>query len=129
MRKTQQQTCDQVGPYIRKPWERVKTVTPVSSESRTQANLGNDTNVNQIVARFSRTGVMPQPTSEPVYADVTNLQGLDLTQLIENAREAREHLEQINQEKNRRLQEAQKNANKPKPEETQNATEPPPTVE
>lgn len=122
MRKHNVENCDPVGPYIRRQWERVRTVTPTSSESRTSKSLGDDTNVNKIVARFSRTGIMPQPTRPAVYADVTHLQQLDLTQLIENAREAKTNLEQLNEEKNRRLKEAQENAKKQETKNKENAT-------
>jgi len=112
------------GPYVRSGWERVRTVTPVSSESKTVASLGNDTDVNQIVARFARTGIMPQPQKEAQWADVSNLQGKDLTELIEQAQIARDNLATLNQEKDRRLKEAAENANNQENQKTEQNAQP-----
>lgn len=76
-------------------YNRRRVVTPVG-ESVTDTSFGNDTDVNNIVARFKRTGEMPEPTQEPCYQDVTGLQG-DLTELLAKAEEVREHLEALQQ--------------------------------
>lgn len=47
----------------------------------TDTSHGNDTDVNKIIARFERTGILPQPTQQPAYADCTPF-NRDLTELI-----------------------------------------------
>lgn len=49
-------------------------------ESMTDRSSGNETNINNIVARFARTGYLPPATEQPQYGDVTDLQQ-DLTTL------------------------------------------------
>ena len=71
-------------------------------KSRTDTSFGNDTDVNNIVARFARTGEMTHVNQQqPHYADVTAMQG-DLTEIIEkgkNARKALTDIENANQAK------------------------------
>jgi len=98
------------GPYIRKQWERVRTPTIFTGETKVQATSGNDTDVNSIMARFTRTGQLPPATSEPQYADVTALQE-DLTEILERGREAQATLDEIRLEAQNRV----KNQNKEKP--------------
>lgn len=86
-------------PHIRKPWERHRSITSLEGqESKTDFSFGNDTDVNRIVARFARTGQMPEPTREATYADVTALQG-DLTDIMEKGKLAQEALKVLNAEK------------------------------
>jgi len=98
------------NPVIRKPLSRVRQVTEIPGESRTDTQFGNETDVNKIVARFRRTGELPNSnvagTGE--YCDVTNLQG-DLTEIIEKGREALEEINAIkaNQAKLSKEQEAE----------------------
>ena len=63
-------------------------------QKRVDDSHGNDTDVNKIVARFQRTGIMPPPSIQPIYDDVTALQG-DLTEIIQKGREAAEELQTL----------------------------------
>ena len=86
-------------PVIRKPWERVREVwTPDrSNESETDRSAGNDTDVNRIVERFSRTGVMPEGQNGPgQFVDVTSLQG-DLAEMISKGKTAMDQLKEHQQ--------------------------------
>ena len=80
---------------IRTPYARSRVVTPVPGESQTDSSFGNDTDVNNIVERFARTGQFPGAVNplEPQYGDVTGLQQ-PLTELIERGRQAAEELKQ-----------------------------------
>jgi len=74
---------------IRKPYERVRSQIRYEGDrgnSVTDRSFGNDTDVNKIVARFARTGEIPEG-NQGQYADVTGLQG-ELTDLIGESREA-----------------------------------------
>ena len=82
------------APKVRRPWERQRTVTPISSETDTVQDTYNDTNVNAVVARYTRSGYLPPAQKPPVYADVTSLQG-DLTEAIQRGNEARIELAKI----------------------------------
>lgn len=83
-------------PEIRKPWHRERVQHPGGGESMTDRSFGNDTDVNNIVARFQRTGELPKPppgAENPIYDDVTELQ-CDLTEMISKTQETRETLQQ-----------------------------------
>lgn len=74
--------------------DRNRTITPVAEESCTDTSFGNDTDINNIVARFKRTGKLPEgPQTRPIYADVTALQG-DLAEMITRSAELRAELEE-----------------------------------
>lgn len=74
-------------PEIRKPWHTGKAETiPFPEKGKTDASFGNDTDVNKIVARFARTGMLPEG-QQGQYEDVTALQG-DLAQMICDSRNA-----------------------------------------
>ena len=76
------------GPYIRLPWERHRQITVIDDESMTDTSFGNETNINNIISRFSRTGILPGPGDrQPQYEDVTHLQ-VGLTQLINDGNAA-----------------------------------------
>lgn len=78
--------CDGAkAPFVRPRWCRERRMEDFGTESSVQQGFGEQTNINEIVKRFQRTGFMP-PQREPIYADVTGLQG-DLTELIERSRE------------------------------------------
>lgn len=79
---------------IRKPRERERWVSPITGESLTDTSHGNDTDINHIVARCTRTGLWPPVPDEAIYADVSNLQK-PLDQLMQEAREAIEELNRI----------------------------------
>mgnify|MGYP000747455357 CR=1 FL=1 len=96
--------------YIRKPYERQRSTLKNDKPSVTDQSFGNDTDINNIIAKFSRTGEMP-PTTKPAgqYADVTGLQA-DLTQLIEDSSAAILQLEKEKREQEQYLK--SENANK-----------------
>ncbi len=78
-------------PKVRHPYFRQRSPTNLEGQSlRTDQSQGNDTDVNNIVARFARTGEIP-PGKPGQYADVTGLQG-DLTEMIERGKEAEKEL-------------------------------------
>ena len=76
-------------PHIRKSWERTRATNNLAiGESVTDTSPGNNTNINEIVKRFARTGEMPEPPAgqpKGEYLDVTGLQE-DLTTLINKQR-------------------------------------------
>lgn len=86
------------APYIKKPYERVRQTLETFGETRVDTSFGNDTDVNRIVAKFHRTGVWPgPPESQGEYCDVTGLQK-DLTELVNESREALQKAEEMQQE-------------------------------
>lgn len=68
---------------------RVRQILENPYPSVTVDSAGNDTDINTIMSRFERTGILPPPIAEPQYADVVELQG-DLTELHAKAHEALE---------------------------------------
>ena len=77
---------------IRGPFEDLRVVTTVEGESMTDDSHGNDTDVNNIIRRFDRTGQLPTGRGEGQFADVAGLNE-DLTVLISRSREALDELE------------------------------------
>ncbi|AXH75143.1 MAG: internal scaffolding protein [Microviridae sp.] len=78
-----------VTTYYQNPRSRLSRtrVQSVNNEpSMTDASQGNDTDVNTIIARFDRTGVLPLPTQEPQYADCVPF-NRDLTELLNEAQD------------------------------------------
>lgn len=73
-------------PYVRPPWCRQRVRTFNDEPSMTQQSHVDQTDVNAIVKRFERTGVMPEGRGIPQYGDVTGLQG-DLTELLNRSKE------------------------------------------
>lgn len=69
-------------------------ITVIEGESATDTSMGNDTDINNIVARFDRTGILPSATTQPIYADVTALQG-ELTELINEARDVQQRSQEF----------------------------------
>lgn len=79
--------CDeQSAPAVRPSWCRVRVQSVPEGESMTQQSHADSVDVNRIIERFDRTGVLPMATREPMYADVTDLQ-VDLTEAINRSRE------------------------------------------
>lgn len=66
---------------------RVRQVLENPYPSETIDSAGNDTDINVIMSRFERTGILPPATVEPQYADVVDLQG-DLTEINQRSQEA-----------------------------------------
>lgn len=79
---------------VRHPLSRERLITQTSGDSLVQAGFGNDTDVNRIIERFTRTGVLPTANSEPQYADVTGLQE-DLTDLIQKQRDTHREIMEV----------------------------------
>lgn len=85
-------------PQIRKPYHTGKAETiPFPEKGKTDDSFGNDTDVNKIVARFARTGMLPEGNPGQ-YANVTSLQG-DLAQLITDSKNAIAELNQAKKDK------------------------------
>lgn len=76
------------APLVRKPWERVRTqisfleevIDPQTGqsvvqmqESRTLQHEKENCDVNRIIERYDRTGILPMPKRQGVYADVSKL--------------------------------------------------------
>lgn len=74
------------SPYIRRPFERVRTYTVIKGESMTQQSHAESCDINNIIRRFDNTGVLPPAKHEAQYADVTSLQ-VDLTEAYNRAAE------------------------------------------
>lgn len=71
-------------PRVRPPWCRQRVALFNEEPSMTQQAHLDQTDVNAIVKRFHRTGVLPEGRGTPQYGDVTGLQG-DLTELYNQA--------------------------------------------
>jgi len=106
-----------VPKIIRSGYHRARHVTEILGESVTQATDGNTTDVNKIMARFTRTGILPEATREGQYADVTDLQG-DMTEILERGKQAASDLEEL-------MAEAKRRENEAISENNENATETP----
>jgi len=89
---------------IRNAYNTIRVPTIIEGESKTQAVFGNDTDVNRIMERFTRTGVMPPVTQEPQYADVTDLQQ-DLQEILRKGDEAKLRYEELKLEAEKRKNE------------------------
>ena len=93
------------GPLIiRNAYNTIRTPIRIEGESRTQAIKGNETDVNAIMERFTRTGVMPPITTEQQYADVTDLQN-DLQEILQKGEEAKVKWQELNNEAKKREKE------------------------
>ena len=83
---------------VKKPRERVRHISIIRGESVTDKSQGSEWEIDNIVNKFTRSGVLPQQTNKGkgVYADVTQLQG-DLGERLEWAQnvinEAQAYLE------------------------------------
>jgi len=94
MRKLNEQIevpSEKQRPTIKKPWQRSRLIVDLEGqEFKVDTSFGNDTDVNNIVQRFQRTGVMPneEQKARGQYADVTNLQE-DLTGLLDRVETAK----------------------------------------
>lgn len=73
-------------PRVRHPYERVRVTTTFSGKSMTHQSHAESCDINNIIRKFDRTGVLPPSTRPEQYADVTGLQG-DLTERINTSRE------------------------------------------
>jgi len=90
-------------PTIQRWYGRKRVPVPAGGESCTDRSFGNDTDINHIVARFARTGVLPlQPNNLP-FEDVTELQG-DLAELLDKSEKGIQALEELEQQKHQAQQ-------------------------
>ena len=74
---------------VRSPYTRVRQVFKVPGESMVAASAGDDTDVNNIIERFHRTGVMPHSERRQLaqYLDVSSLQQ-DMTTILVKGEQA-----------------------------------------
>jgi hypothetical protein len=72
---------------VKKQYQRNAVRMEVYGESKTQNNQKDETDINAIVRRYKRTGVLPNGGREPQYRDVTGLQGSDLGTVILDTRQ------------------------------------------
>lgn len=80
-----QETGEIIG-RVRQPHERLRIVTEFTGESMTKQAFKDLTDVNNIVNRYDRTGLLEGTKKyPPQYADVTALQ-VDLTESINTSR-------------------------------------------
>lgn len=90
--------ADRDPPYVRPPWFRMSLKFHPEGESMTQQHHRDQTDINNIVERYARTGNLPPGRLESQYADVTELQG-DLGERILASRETMEAAEKFITEK------------------------------
>ena len=82
---------------IRAPFEDLRVETVIEGESMTDDSAGNDTDVNNIIARFDRTGQLPTGRGPGEFADVSGLNA-DLTELISMQKEALRELQDLEEQ-------------------------------
>lgn len=89
-------TRDHSVPAIQRWYSRIRYYSPSTCESCTDTSFGNDTDINNIVERFHRTGHLPiEAETRPAhYADVTELQE-DLDVLIEKTKKGQMAMSEI----------------------------------
>lgn len=73
----------------RSPLMRQRYITINDEPSQVDRSPGNDTDINNIMDRFARTGQLPGTMPEPYYEDCTPF-NRDLTELINEAREVQQ---------------------------------------
>lgn len=85
--------CERTKPEIRKPWHRSIERTGISEfeESKVVQSDRDDSDINVIVERFQRTGVLPNQVAQPQYGDVSHLQK-PLEELIDDYEQAKANL-------------------------------------
>ena len=86
---------------MKKPNERVRQVAVINDESATDDSFGNDTDINRLVERFTRTGIMPTADRPAQYADVSGLQNKGLDELIQEANKTLAELQEAQAEADR----------------------------
>lgn len=96
-------------PNIRKPLSRERLITVITGDSMVNAGFGNETDVNHIVERFTRTGYMPDTSEMAQYADVTELQR-DFTDLIEESRAIQDKFNDYQEKQSAKKRELKENA-------------------
>lgn len=76
---------EKVERKVRRGWERERVATVITGESKTQQSHAASVDVNNIIKRFERTGVMPTGLSPGQYGDVSDLNA-PLGELIESSK-------------------------------------------
>lgn len=77
------------------PLSRTRLAYHTVGESKTRQADKQAADINAIVDRFNRTGQLPPAKTQPMYADVTGLQG-DLTESVNKSREVQtEYVESV----------------------------------
>lgn len=71
---------------VRMPFERMRVYTPTAEDGRTQQSFAEDCDINAIIRRFDRDGVLPTGRGPGVYGDVSELND-DLVNLINYSKE------------------------------------------
>lgn len=89
MTKVNKRTGEVLGPVVRKPYSRTRIYTPIEGESMTHESHAESCDINNIIRQFDRTGVLPPPTRQPYYGDVTALQ-VDMTEAVAASQEIME---------------------------------------
>lgn len=65
----------------RKPWCRERIVTKLEGDSMVQKSALEECDINKVIEKFNRTGILPRTKSVGQFADVTGVQG-DLTEKL-----------------------------------------------
>lgn len=61
-------------PKPRNLYERERTFSSITGESRTKQSFKDEANINTIVRRFNKTGLLPVRNGQPFYGDFSNSQ-------------------------------------------------------
>lgn len=84
-----------LGLHIRLPRERERCAFFCVGDSRTVQSAADSCDVNKIIQRYDRTGILPDSGRGPgQYGDVTGLQG-DLTEAINLSRDAQSKVDAV----------------------------------
>lgn len=100
-------------PRVRHPYERERVQIRIEGESKTHQAHKDSCDVNNIIARYERTGELPPNRKRGVYADVTALQG-DLTERAAFAKEKIDDFKSA-QKRERQIKEEQQSLPLPPP--------------
>lgn len=71
--------------FVRPPWCRERVIQDMGTDTLTSTSEADNSDINIIVERFKRTGILPEAKRQAQYGDCTHLQK-DLTTLVEEAR-------------------------------------------
>lgn len=89
----QEPTVTTSAATLKPRYSRTRYITHIPGDSKVDASQGNDTDINKVVERFTRTGELP-PQNPGQYIDCTDLQG-DLTEMLEKARQVQATAEEF----------------------------------
>lgn len=95
-------------PIVRHPMSRTRVRFETEGESKTHQSHAASCDVNNIIARYERTGVLPPTRAVGQFGDVTQYQG-DLTDLVNRSREHQvQFVEDVNGYRKAKAEEARK---------------------